>query len=102
MNEKTIRDLVKKHSEFIGFPIYLHVEKEVEKEVEEEAKKEDEEAPKVEDVTEEEDKKKDKKKEKVMTVENELLNKVKPIWTRKPEDVKPDEYSAFYKSLTNG
>jgi len=102
LNDKTIRDLVKKHSEFIGFPIYLHVEKEVEKEVEEEDKKDEEDAdkPKVEDVTEEDEKKK-KKKEKVKTLEQELLNKQKPIWTRKPEDVKPEEYSAFYKSLTN-
>jgi len=102
LNEKTIRDLVKKHSEFIGFPIYLHVEKEVEKEVEEEDKKDEEDAekPKVEDVTEEDEKKK-KKKEKVKSIENELLNKQKPIWTRKPEEVKAEEYSAFYKSLTN-
>jgi len=31
----------------------------------------------------------------------ELLNTQQPIWTRKPEDVKEDEYAAFYKSLTN-
>merc|ERR1712154_10817 len=31
--EKTLKDLIKKHSQFIGFPIYLQVEKEEEKEV---------------------------------------------------------------------
>jgi len=46
-------------------------------------------------------KKKDKKKEKVKVNEWELLNKQKPIWTRKPEEVSKDEYGAFYKSLTN-
>jgi len=29
------------------------------------------------------------------------MNKQKPIWTRKPEEVKPEEYTAFYKAITN-
>merc|ERR1712165_124767 len=33
--EKTLKDLIKKHSQFIGFPIYLQVTKEEEEEVEE-------------------------------------------------------------------
>merc|ERR1712227_466721 len=33
LNERTLKDLVKKHSEFIGFPIKLYVEKTEEKEV---------------------------------------------------------------------
>jgi molecular chaperone HtpG len=102
LEEKRIKDLVKKHSEFISFPIELLVEKTTEKEVsddeEETEKKEGEEV----DIKEEKDKK-DKKKKKVkeVTTEYEGLNKQKPIWMRKPETVSKEEYSAFYKSITN-
>ena len=106
LNEKTIKDLVKKHSEFIGFPINLQVEKTEEKEVDEEedassSKDEKDDKPSVEDVTDEDDKaKKSKKKEKVTHTELELLNKQKPIWTRKPEEITKEEYAAFYKSIS--
>lgn len=100
LEEKRLKELVKKHSEFISFPINLAVTKEVEKEVEEEEaeKEEDSEKPKVE---EEETEKKEKKKVKEITTEFELLNKTKPIWVRKPEEVTKEEYGAFYKSLSN-
>jgi molecular chaperone HtpG len=128
LEERALKDLVKKHSEFIQYPISLWVEKEVEKEVEDdeaeevdatkedgEEEKDDEEKEdaeekdddgddtKVEDVTEEEEKEKKPKTKKIKVKENEwqLLNKNKPIWTRKPEDVEKDEYSSFYKSITN-
>jgi molecular chaperone HtpG len=101
LEDKTIKDLVKKHSEFIGFPISLMVEKTEEKEVsdDEEEDEGDDDKPKVEDV--DEDKKKEKKKVKTTTKEFELLNTQKPIWTRKPEDVKHEEYAAFYKNISN-
>ena len=64
LEEKKIKELVKKHSEFIGFPINQQVEKSSEREVEEDEEVEEEadkDKPEVEDVTAEEKKKKTRK-----------------------------------------
>merc|ERR1711913_262126 len=111
--EKKVKDLIKKHSEFISFPIEVHCEKTTEKEISDD---EDEEEKKDEEKKEGEEEKKDeegeikeekevkeKKKKTVKEVSHEFeqVNKNKPIWMRKPEEVTKEEYSAFYKSLTN-
>ena len=126
LEERKLKDLIKKHSEFISFPIELWIEKTTEKEVdddEDDEKKEDEkkdekkeekkdeekkegeekkeeEGPKVED-TKEEKKEKKKKKIKEVTHEFERVNNTKPIWLRKKEEVTKEEYANFYKSITN-
>jgi len=105
LEEKRLKELVKKHSEFIGFPIKLYVEKETEKEVtddeDEDVDKKEDDEPKVTDVDEEEKKDKKTKKVKQVTKSWAHLNEQKPIWMRKPEDVTNAEYAAFYKSLSN-
>jgi len=106
LKERTIKDLVKKHSQFIQYPISLLITKEEEVDDDEGEKKQESsdtqksEDAKVEEVDEETEKK-DKKKKKVEKKEMELLNKTKPLWLRNPKDVSKEEYAAFYKSLTN-
>merc|ERR1712186_158488 len=118
LQEKRLKEIVKKHSQFIGYPIHLHVEKEKDEEVsddeaeEEEADEEkkeegDDEQPKIEEVDEDDEeakkdeKKKGKKTIKTKYIDQEELNKTKPIWTRNVDDITKEEYAEFYKSLTN-
>jgi molecular chaperone HtpG len=107
LEEKKLKDLIKKHSEFISFPIELWVEKTEEKEVEDdddEDEKKDEDKEKKDDeieVNEDKDKKKKKKKVKEVYHDYERVNNTIPIWMKKKEDLTKEEYASFYKSISN-
>jgi len=114
VEDKKVKEIVKKHSQFVAFPITMFTIKEEEKEVDEsddeDEDDDDDDADKDKDSEEasvevsEKKKKKEKKEKKTETVKKEeweLLNKQKPIWTRNPNEVTKEEYSAFYKSISN-
>jgi molecular chaperone HtpG len=114
LEDRKIKEIVKKHSQFIGYPIKLTLEKERDMEVtDDEAENEDEvkdskddevkpEEGKLEDEAKEvEVKEKKTKKIKEKYLDDEELNKTKPLWTRNPDDISNEEYAEFYKSLSN-
>jgi len=112
LEQDTVKDLIKKYSQFINFSIYMWTSKtetveepvdddeedKPEEDKPEEDKPEDEDAA-VEEEKEEEDKPKTKKVQKT-TWDWELINSNKPIWTRKPNEIEEEEYQEFYKSIT--
>jgi len=129
LEESKLKDIITRHSQFVGYPIEMMVEKEKEVEVEADADSKDDadadadadkekednadvdadktednadadDEVKVEDVDEDEDKESKPKTEKVKYKDWEHLNKQKPIWTRSKDDVTEDEYKEFYKSIT--
>ncbi|TBU32908.1 heat shock protein Hsp90 [Dichomitus squalens] len=116
LNERTITDLVNKHSSFsTAFPIYLaskRVEFILDQEAEDEAaaqekKPDDEETTKVdidedeaviEDVTEEVEEPKKTPKTKQIEVDEWIrLNSQPPIWMRDPKTISDEEYESFYQ-----
>ncbi|RVE71642.1 hypothetical protein OJAV_G00053910 [Oryzias javanicus] len=105
---ETIKNLVRKYSQFINFPIYVWASKTetVEEPIEEDAETEEPEKEASEDEAEvEEEEGEDKDKPKTKKVEKtvwdwELMNDIKPIWQRPAKDVEEEEYKAFYKTFS--
>lgn len=81
LSEYTIRDLVKKYSDFVEFPIVMDIERE--------------EQPK------DKDGKADEKAKPVKTIVEETLNSRKAIWARNKSEIKPEEYTEFYKHISH-
>ncbi|XP_073118951.1 endoplasmin homolog isoform X2 [Henckelia pumila] len=110
LDENKLKELVKRYSEFINFPIHLWASKEVEEELpadedessdeEETSESKSEDEGEEDDAEKEEDEKKPKtKKVKKTTYEWELLNDMKAVWLRNPKEVTDEEYEKFYHSL---
>merc|ERR1719160_948602 len=102
LEERKIKDLVKKHSEFISFDIKLQVEKTEEKEVsDDESDDEDgKEGKEGEDKEDDDDKKKKTKTIKEVTTDWEKINSQQPLWMRKPEDVTEEDGEKKKKTKT--
>lgn len=105
LEETRIRGIVKKHSEYCAFPLKCLVTREEEVDVASEVASKEATGDKdvtVEDVPDSDDEASgDKKKVKRTVTEFVQLNTQQPIWQRKPEDVQQQEYSQFYKSISN-
>lgn len=84
-DEWVIRQTVKKHSDFVRYPILMEVDK-------------TEDIPEAEQV-------KDKDGKAVATTRtvrgDETLNSMKAIWTRSKSDIKEEEYNEFYKHISH-
>ena len=118
-----IKELIKKHSAFINYPISIQVDKTIEEEVDDieepnvdtkdskedtkDSKEDTDESktdePIIEDVEDQETDKVETKKKTITRTEKEwqLCNVQKPIWTRNQSDITNEEYSSFYKSISN-
>jgi len=109
-----LKSIVKEHSQYINYPIKIFIKREETKEVEdEEASLEEDvtvtdgtsnvDSSNLDDVTIEDIEEKPKKMKKITETvkEFQLVNEHKPIWTRSSNELKEEDYYAFYKSLTN-
>lgn len=77
----TLGRIVRKYSDFVGYPIVFKGRREA-------SHDSDAGTSKSEEQTSE-------------TVEDRVLNSMKPIWTRPPQEVSQGEYAEFYKGLTH-
>lgn len=80
LEEYTIRNLIKKYSDYIKYPIKMMVTKQ-----------------KLKDATEEEKKKDDYKPEYESYSEDDVLNSMVPLWRKNKSKLSDDDYNNFYK-----
>lgn len=114
LEQDTLKNLAKKYSEFINYPISIYTQKQVTKEVEDteavnktvvnETQAKNESKPEVE-ITEEDKKKEVKKEKKNKTISEtvwdwERINEHKALWLRNQKDITKDEYINFFKAIT--
>ena len=85
-DEWTIRQIIKKHSDFVRYPIAMDVEK-------------DEPLPKEEQILDKEGKPIGKTTKKV--IREETLNSMKAIWLKNKTEITDEEYEEFYKHISH-
>ena len=76
-----ISRIVRRYSDFVGYPIILKAEKD----------------PEIEDLAKE----KETGEKPEMPLEEKVLNSMKPIWTRPQSEVTQDEYKEFYRHISH-
>ena len=103
LEEKKLEEIIKRHSEFIQYPIELYETKEKEEEVDDDSEMKDEEKTEEDGAVKDEEKEGEKKKKKVKVQTHEWvqINKQKPLWIRNPSEITNEEYAAFYKAISN-
>merc|ERR1712072_749225 len=102
LEEERIKSLIKKHNQYIGYPIELLVNKVREEEVEDESEDNaGEDDVEIEDVDETKEEDKKKKTVEVNYTEWEKINCDAPIWAKNSSDVTEEEYKSFYKNFSN-
>lgn len=112
LQQTKLEEIVKKHSEFIQFPIYLHKkttetievpDEDTVEEDENEEKKTTEDGLEVDEEDEEEDVKEKKPKTKTEKVDHwdwERLNGNVAIWARDKSEITDEEYKKFYTVIS--
>jgi len=85
-DEWTIREIVKQHSDFVGYPIAMDVEK-------------DEPIPEAEQIKDKDGKPIGKTTRKV--VKEETLNSMKAIWSKSKNDITDQDYEEFYRHISH-
>ncbi len=75
-----ISRIVRRYSDFVAYPIIVRAEKD----------------PEIEDLAKEQ-----AGEERQRTIEEKVLNSMKPIWTRPQAEVKPEEYEEFYRHIAH-
>ena len=105
VEQDKIKNLIKKYSEFINYPIKVYISKDVREEVEVEDEDESKTTTNEDgvDITDEEEQEKKEKKTKTVTNtvwEWQVINDIKAIWMREKSEISDREYDEFYKTIT--